>query len=225
MAASKRPMFILPQILYRFLQNLLGLSVSALRFSDIRRVIHLHSNRIKDKKFRFEMEKTSATVVMTESINWKEIYEHLLPRVFHFFFYKLGDRFLAEELTAITFEKAWTKRETYRHDIGAFRFWLFGIAQKVAVDHFRKSRHEIPLDLVNIPSSQNVEKELETQVDYERLASILTVLSERERLLVSLKYGAELNNREITRQTGISESNVGTILFRAVAKLRQEWKR
>jgi RNA polymerase sigma-70 factor (ECF subfamily) len=171
------------------------------------------------------MEKTSTAVAMTESMNWKEIYDRLLPRVYHFFFYKVGDRFLAEELTAITFEKAWLKRETYRQDIAAFRFWLFGIAQKVAADHFRKSKHEVPLDDTQLSSGQNVEKEIEAQVDYERLASILTVLSERERLLVSLKYGAELNNREIARQTGLSESNVGTILFRAVTRLRQEWEK
>jgi RNA polymerase sigma-70 factor (ECF subfamily) len=171
------------------------------------------------------MERISAKIVTAESINWKEVYDHLLPRVFHFFFYKVGDTFLAEELTAITFEKAWASRETYKHNIGAFQFWLFGIAQKVAIDYFRRSKHEVPLDSVNIASSQDVEKEIEMQVDYERLASILKVLSERERLLVSLKYGAELNNREIARQSGMGESNVGTILFRAVTKLRKEWEK
>jgi RNA polymerase sigma factor (sigma-70 family) len=171
------------------------------------------------------MEKTSTGIIVEESINWKEIYDHLLPRVFHFFFYKVGDKLIAEELAAITFEKAWVSRDNYKRDVGAFQFWIFGIAQKVAVDHFRRNRNEIPLDAVDIPSRQNVEQEVELQVEHERLASILTTLSERERLMVSLKYGAELNNREIARQTGLSESNVGTILFRAVTKLREEWEK
>jgi RNA polymerase sigma factor (sigma-70 family) len=170
------------------------------------------------------MEKTSASVAITENANWRQVYDYLLPRVFHFFFYKVGDQFIAEELTAITFEKAWTSRKKYRRDLGAFQFWLFGIAQKVAVDHFRKRKNEIPLDSVNSPSSQKVEKEIESKADAERLASILKILSDRERMLISLKYGAELNNREIARQTGLSESNVGTILFRAVTKLRKEWE-
>lgn len=170
------------------------------------------------------MEKTSASIAITENANWRQVYDHLLPRVFHFFFYKVGDQFIAEELTAITFEKAWTSRKKYRRDLGAFQFWLFGIAQKVAVDHFRKRKNEIPLDSVNSPSSQKVEREIETKADTERLISILKILSDRERMLISLKYGAELNNREIARQTGLSESNVGTILFRAVTKLRKEWE-
>jgi len=164
-------------------------------------------------------------MAMSESINWKEIYDHLLPRVFHFFCYKVGDRFLAEELTSITFERAWVNRESYKRDVSAFQFWLFGIAQKVAADYFRKSRREVPLDAVKLPSNQNVERELESQMDFERLASLLGRLLERERLLIALKYGAELNNREIARQTGLSESNVGTILFRAVTKLREEWEK
>lgn len=171
------------------------------------------------------MEETTAKTITAESINWKDVYDHLLPRVFHFFFYKVGDKLIAEELTSVTFEKAWTNRENYKRDVSAFRFWVFGIAQKVAVDHFRRNRREVPLDSVEIQSMQNVEKEVEAQVESERLAAILHILSERERLLVSLKYGAELNNREIARQTGLGESNVGTILSRAVAKLREEWEK
>lgn len=167
----------------------------------------------------------SQAVGAAETIDWKEIYQVLLPRVFHFFFYKVGDTLLAEELTAITFEKAWVSRDKFRKDIGDFRFWVFGIAQKVVVDHFRRNRNEVSLGSVSLPSGQNIESEIEKQLDYERLASILHVLSERERLFISLKYGAELNNREIARQTGLSEANVGIILFRAVSKLRREWEK
>ncbi len=38
-----------------------------------------------------------------------------------------------------------------------------------------------------------------------------------------MKYGAEMNNRAIARATGLSESNVGTVLHRAIQKLRVEW--
>ena len=38
-----------------------------------------------------------------------------------------------------------------------------------------------------------------------------------------MKYGAEMTNRAIARATGLSESNVGTILHRAVESLRVRW--
>jgi len=171
------------------------------------------------------MEKIAQAVELSETVDWKEMYDLLLPRVFHFFFYKVGDPLAAEELTSITFEKAWAGRSHYRKDVGEFKFWLFGIAQKVVADYFRRHRKEVSLVSIHLVSNQNIEKEVEKQGDYERLASILNQLSERDRLLISLKYGAELNNRDIARQTGLSESNVGIILFRAVVKLRKEWEK
>jgi len=41
--------------------------------------------------------------------------------------------------------------------------------------------------------------------------------------LIALKYGASLNNRQIAELTGLSESNVGTILHRTVGALRAQW--
>jgi RNA polymerase sigma-70 factor (ECF subfamily) len=38
-----------------------------------------------------------------------------------------------------------------------------------------------------------------------------------------MKYGADMTNRAIARATGLSESNVGTILHRAVDALRARW--
>jgi RNA polymerase sigma-70 factor (ECF subfamily) len=169
---------------------------------------------------------TSKAITMDESINWKEIYDHLLPRVYHFFCYKTGDSLIAEELSALCFEKAWTHRENYRKNLNNFEAWVFGIAQKVAADHFRKRRHEVGLEAVPPElARQHVEADVEQRLDFERLASLMPCLSERERLLIALKYGAELNNRQIARQTWLSESNVGTILSRAVAKLRAEWEK
>ena len=48
-------------------------------------------------------------------------------------------------------------------------------------------------------------------------------LPERERELLALKYGADATNRAIATLTGLSESNVGTILHRTVVSLRARW--
>jgi len=41
---------------------------------------------------------------------------------------------------------------------------------------------------------------------------------------VRLKFAGELNNRQIAKLTGLSESNVGTRLFRAIRRLRDSFK-
>ncbi len=59
--------------------------------------------------------------------------------------------------------------------------------------------------------------------DMERLAMLMVDLPDRHRELIALKYGAALNNRMIARITGLSESNVGTLLQRIVERFRSQW--
>jgi RNA polymerase sigma-70 factor (ECF subfamily) len=55
------------------------------------------------------------------------------------------------------------------------------------------------------------------------LRALLAQLPDRERELISLKYGAGATNRAIAKVTGLSESNVGTIVHRVVEALRRDW--
>jgi RNA polymerase sigma-70 factor (ECF subfamily) len=161
----------------------------------------------------------------TLPINWEAVYNEQLPRIFNFFLYRVGDEPLAEDLTAATFEKAWKHRERYRRDLGAFSTWLFSIARNVATDHFRQQRPEVELDEAHTPAiGRPVEEAIQQEGEFARLFTLLTDLEARERELVALKYGAGLTNRAIADLTGLSESNVGTILHRVVTRLRAEWE-
>lgn len=165
------------------------------------------------------------TILKAKNLDWDEIYEETLPRIFHFFCYKVGDPEIAEELTAITFEKAWYSRNNYRKDLSDVFGWLLGIARHVAGDFFRKPIREVSLE--NIPEISDyaaMDDDLQRQWDIKRISILLYQLPSREKELIALKYGAELTNREIAKLTGLSESNVGTILYRNVSRLRKEWE-
>src|SRR6185369_10899206 len=120
--------------------------------------------------------------------------------------------------------KAWRARHRYRRDLGAFTTWLLTIARNVAVDHFRQRRQHVALDLASeLPAEGAADEAAERRSDVEHLGRLLRTLPERERELLSLKYGAGLTNRAIARLTGLSESNVGTILHRTIQDLRAGW--
>jgi len=155
---------------------------------------------------------------------WDARFTEALPRVYNFFRYRVGDGHVAEDLTSITFEKAWRARERYREDRAAFGTWLFTVARNVAVDHFRSARPTVSLEEVeDLPGGPTPEDLAERRSDGERLGRLLARRTDRDRELLALKYGAECTNREIARMTGLSESNVGTILHRAVEALRADW--
>src|SRR5258705_13933491 len=77
---------------------------------------------------------------------WEATLTAELPRVYNFFRSRVGPGPVAEDLTSITFEKAWRARQRYRRDLGAFTTWLLTIARNVARDHFRKRRDHAPLE-------------------------------------------------------------------------------
>ena len=156
--------------------------------------------------------------------DWDALYAAQLPRVYNYFRYRVGDGAVAEDLTSLTFEKAWRARERYRRELGAFSTWLFTIARHVAVDHLRRTREHVPLDrVVGVAGVDTADALAEHRSDVRRLATLLGALPEREREILALKYGAGLTNRAIARLTGLGESNVGTLLHRTVRKLRAEW--
>ncbi len=161
---------------------------------------------------------------VAEQADFDAIYRQELPRIYNFFRFRVGDNSLAEDLTSETFEKAWRRRSQYRHDLAAFTTWLFTIARRVLVDHFRKHEPVVSLDaFTDLPADETMEDVIQKRADFARLTILLSQLAERDRELVALRYGAGLTNRTIAGLTGLSESNVGILLHRAVQKLRQEW--
>jgi RNA polymerase sigma-70 factor (ECF subfamily) len=158
-----------------------------------------------------------------EAIDWDAVYARELSRVFNYFRYRGFERTLAEDLTSATFEKAWRGRDRYRPERAAAGTWLLAIARNVATDHLRRPRREVPLEDASARDETTPETEALADADRRRLATLLAALPAREQELLALKYGAGETNRAIARLVGLGESNVGTILHRALAALRARW--
>jgi RNA polymerase sigma-70 factor (ECF subfamily) len=134
----------------------------------------------------------------------------------------LRDAAAAEEVTAAAFERAYRKRNRFDPGRGEPRAWLFGIARNAALDELRRRGRQAelttePVDAESLGASESTE-------DSERrlaISAALERLEPHERELVALKFFAGLANVEIARVLGISESNAGTKLHRAMTKLRE----
>jgi RNA polymerase sigma factor (sigma-70 family) len=134
----------------------------------------------------------------------------------------LRDRAAAEEVTATAFERAYRKRARFNPGRGEPRAWLFGIARNAALDELRRRGRQAellaePADL----SASAVDESAEASERRLALTAALAQLDPRERELIALKFFAGLSNTEIAGVLGISESNAGTKLHRAVTKLRE----
>ena len=153
-----------------------------------------------------------------------ELYEEYLGKVFRYIQYRVNNIQLAEDLTSAVFEKALVNFSKYSKDKASFSTWIFSIARNVVIDYYRvkERRQTIPLEEATEISSEDLspEEELLKREEVERLRVCLAELSQEEQEIIRLKFGAELNNRQIAKMLGLSETNVGTKLYRAVRKLR-----
>ena len=148
------------------------------------------------------------------------LYRDSRDDLFAYLTYLVGDRSLAEEITAQAFEKAFRKRSLFKPGRGDLRGWLFSIARNAAVDELRRGGRESALELLPEPvGTTGVERASEDRL---LVAGAMRRLQARDRELVALKFFAGLENAQIGRVLGISSSNVGTQLHRAITRLRAE---
>jgi RNA polymerase sigma-70 factor (ECF subfamily) len=134
----------------------------------------------------------------------------------------LGDRAAAEDVTALTFERAYRRRRTFDRRRGEERGWLFGIARNAALDELRRRKRlaSLTVDPEDVPEAQD-DDGAEVALRRTAVRSALAALPAREREVVALKFHAGLRNTEIATVLGVSESAAGSLLHRTMQKLRE----
>jgi RNA polymerase sigma-70 factor, ECF subfamily len=135
----------------------------------------------------------------------------------------LKDRAAAEDITALAFERAYRRRMTFDRRRGEERAWLFGIARNAALDELRRRKRVASLVVDPEDVSETHEDEEGAEVALRRTAvrAALAELSARDREIIALKFHAGLRNTELARVLGVSETAAGTLLYRAMEKLRK----
>jgi len=156
------------------------------------------------------------------ALDFEALYRATRDDVYAYAATLLRDRAAAEDVTAAAFERAYRKQRTYKAARGSERAWLFGIARNAALDELRRRKRSAalaaePADVEAAPPEDAAEAAL-------RRAAVRVALARlegRERELIALKFHAGLDNSEIAAVLGVSVSNAGTQLHRAMTKLRE----
>jgi RNA polymerase sigma-70 factor, ECF subfamily len=149
-----------------------------------------------------------------------ELYEEHVWNVYGFFGYRVASRADAEDLTQLTFERAMRAWSRFDPDRASARTWLMSIASNLLIDHYRRDRStgQEPIeDHLSRPELVSEDPDLALAPD---LAYALDQLGHRERELIALRFGGELNGPEIAELTGLSLANVQQILSRSLRKVR-----
>ena len=99
--------------------------------------------------------------------------------------------------------------------------WLWSIVRSELARYFRDRRPSEPVPLTAAdprPSPHESAEQNETRL---RMQKALALLNDQQQRIVFLKFFQEMPNTEIAVELGLSPSNVGVIVHRAVARLRE----
>jgi RNA polymerase sigma-70 factor (ECF subfamily) len=68
------------------------------------------------------------------SLDFDAIYREQMRLLYAFVAYRVGNRFVAEDITSQAFEKAWKSRDSYDPGRASISSWLFTIARNCVID-------------------------------------------------------------------------------------------
>ena len=153
----------------------------------------------------------------------QRLYRQHVERVFRTVRGILRSDLDAEEVTQDAMLTMLTSLDRYAPRTGTrFIAWVTTIAVNTARRRFRRRRPELT-DPHDMPRIKDEAVDLERDVDgakrREALLRALAELDEREREIVSLRYGSELDATEIARALALEPANVRKILERTRVRL------
>jgi RNA polymerase sigma factor (sigma-70 family) len=141
--------------------------------------------------------------------------EPLIRRVYSYVAYRVGDGPDAEDITSETFERALRYKKSYDSAKGEPVAWLIGIARRCIEG--RPMSHELSSEYLEMVDHVDLEAGALRRID---LSAAVSLLEERDRDLIALRYGADLTARQIAELQGAKTNAIEVALHRALGRLR-----
>jgi RNA polymerase sigma-70 factor (ECF subfamily) len=155
-------------------------------------------------------------------IDFETVCEENLDGVFGYLLYLTGNRTVAEDLVAETFERALRRFKRFDPRRGTPRTWLLTLARSTALDHFRseerRRRREGTYALQEVDTDED---DVFGHGFSPAIEAALHSLSSGEREVVALRVLLDLDGETAARLLGISPTACSTRLHRALQKLEE----
>ncbi|WP_339189539.1 sigma-70 family RNA polymerase sigma factor [Paenibacillus sp. FSL P2-0121] len=160
---------------------------------------------------------------MMSKEEFTRMYDTYYKRVYKYISYRINNHHVSEDICSQVFETVMCKYYSFSEEKSNFEVWLFAIVRNAVTDYFRgqKKRSYTSLDsLLELIFPKPSPEELAIREDNNQaLFKALSKLREKERNIIAMKYGAGLKNSEIAQIMGVSESNIGVVVYRSLKKL------
>lgn len=158
-----------------------------------------------------------------------ELYQENIQKIYNYIYYRTGNKFDAEDLTARVFQRALKHVGNYQKTEVPFSAWLYRIAHNLVANFYRDTnrRREVPIEEqeFNLPQPEHLETHIIRNEQLETLLFYIRKLSAERQLVVILKFVDDMPNVEIARILGRSEGAIKSLYHRTLLELRNHYEK
>ena len=157
--------------------------------------------------------------------DFKKIYTQYVKDVYQFIMKLSGNPDTAEEITQITFTKAFEKINEFRGEC-KLSVWLCQIAKYEYYAYYRKQKHSAVNEILsNIPDSECFEEKLMSKEESFRILEILHDMPEPYKEVFTLRIMGEYSYKDIGRLFKKTESWARVTYYRAKGMIIERMER
>jgi RNA polymerase sigma-70 factor, ECF subfamily len=156
-----------------------------------------------------------------KSDQFEQLYEEHAEALLRFLVYRTGDRGLAEEVLADTFERVLRSRSRFNPARGKVKTWVYSIALNRLRDLYRRSEAEERALQASEAGAPEATAAIDRVEERDTVAAALSQLDELEREAVSLRYGADLSVAEVADTLGVKVSTAEGRIYRGLRNMKE----
>lgn len=152
-------------------------------------------------------------------MEFEKIYNNYWQKIFRLCLAYTNDYSSAQDICQETFIKVWQQLPNFRNEsnIGT---WIYRIASNNCLRQIEKNKKVIHSEL---PIHLKAEKEQSFEPQITLLYQFISELKETDRIIISLEL-EDINQAEIAKIIGLSETNIRVKIHRIKNKLTQKFK-
>lgn len=152
-----------------------------------------------------------------------ELFRRYVDEIRQFVWRRCRSAHLADEITAVTFEKAWRALPTFEPRHATVRPWLMRIAANELASHYRsqdRRRRREHLAAVRDPTAVPPVDD-DTRWHDRRTLTAMSTLSERHQEVLMLRFVGGLDAETTAGAIGVTRPHLAVIQHRAISALRR----
>lgn len=149
------------------------------------------------------------------------IHDRYYQSIYRYLSFRIGDPQTAEDLASEVFTRFLSAIKDRSAPPNTIRGWLFGAAQNVLKEQYRKQRQMTWTELdESIPSLvRPPDQRMEERAEKEALRHAMADLTPEQQTVLALRYGYEMPIRDVAQTISKSEGSVKMLQARAIVAL------